>query len=369
MTLFDDRGRLFGRWNVVDALIGVVLLGLIPLLYGGYVLFRTQEASLVAIEPARIVAPGNVDVTIRGTNLRPYMRVSFDHHQGRSFLFADTTKAVVGTADLPPGVYDVILYDMAQERARIPKGLEVLAPPRPDTRLDLIGTFTALTEAQAAEIKDGLEVAGLGPVLRAGARRPAQTLTTVAGGVLLQVPSQNAFNVNAIVRANCVLTQRGGAVTCTALETALMEDNVIAVTLQSGRAFFQIDQIRTPAASAPVTVRARFGGDRSLLERMRAGDRDARNNNELTGGATIASLDAVRGASPSLAIAVAPPGATNPPQVAMDLASREVVLRLEAQRIDAFFYYGGRQLAVGNPMVFNGPGYQVSGTVLSVSPK
>src|SRR5262245_26475905 len=140
MTLVDDRGRVLGRWNVVDALIGVVLLGAIPLLYSGYLLFRPQSASLVAIEPPRIQAPGDVDVTVVGSNFRPYMRVSFDDHQGRSFLFADTTKAVVRVNDIPPGVYDVILYDNAQERARLPKAFTVMAPAQAQTQVDLIGS-------------------------------------------------------------------------------------------------------------------------------------------------------------------------------------------------------------------------------------
>ena len=49
MTLVDDQGRLFGRWNVVDGLIGVVLLGFIPLLYGAYLLFRPPASSLTSI--------------------------------------------------------------------------------------------------------------------------------------------------------------------------------------------------------------------------------------------------------------------------------------------------------------------------------
>src|SRR5690242_10404741 len=109
MTLVDERGRLFGRFNVVDALVGIVLLGMIPLLYGGYVLFKPQPASLVSIEPNRIEERADVDLMVKGNNLRPYMRVSFDGFQGRSFLFSGSTLAVVRAAELPPGVYDVIL--------------------------------------------------------------------------------------------------------------------------------------------------------------------------------------------------------------------------------------------------------------------
>ena len=142
MTFVDDQGRLFGRWNIVDALIGVVLIGLIPLLYGAYVLFKPSRPSLTAIEPARILSGTDLDLKVRGTNLRPYMRVSVGTHQGNRFLFVDETEAVVPMDALPPGVYDVILYDHAQERARIPKGFEVVATPKAESQLDVIGSFT-----------------------------------------------------------------------------------------------------------------------------------------------------------------------------------------------------------------------------------
>ena len=95
MTLVDDHGRLFGRLNVVDALIGIVLLGLIPVLYARVRVVQAPAASLVSIEPARIEAENAKPITVHGINLRPYMRVSFDDHQGRSFLFTGRDPAVV----------------------------------------------------------------------------------------------------------------------------------------------------------------------------------------------------------------------------------------------------------------------------------
>ena len=95
MSVVDDQGRLFGRWNVVDVLLGVLLLVLIPMLYGGYLLFRTAPPSLTSIEPAQIIERTDTDFIVHGNNLRPYMRVSFNEHQGTNFLFDDATKARV----------------------------------------------------------------------------------------------------------------------------------------------------------------------------------------------------------------------------------------------------------------------------------
>ena len=53
MRLIDDRGRLFGRWNVIDAAaLGLALL-LIPVAYGASILFRTpaDQAAVSADEP------------------------------------------------------------------------------------------------------------------------------------------------------------------------------------------------------------------------------------------------------------------------------------------------------------------------------
>ncbi len=52
MSLVDDRGRVFGRYNLVDVAVAFVLLGLIPLGYGAYALFRTPLPKLTVVEPA-----------------------------------------------------------------------------------------------------------------------------------------------------------------------------------------------------------------------------------------------------------------------------------------------------------------------------
>ena len=367
MTLVDDQGRLFGRWNVVDALIGVLLFGLVPLLYGAYLLFRPMPVVLTSIAPSRIQAGSDADVTILGNHLRPFMRVSFNAHQGGGFLFADPSRAVVPVSGIPPGVYDVVLYDQAQERARLPKALEVVANPQAETQLDLIGSFTGLAEPVARQLKEGMPVVGLGQILRLAPPAPSVTRTVFGPGVLADVPSKNAFNVPAVIRADCNLVHRGNSVACSALGNALMEDTALQPLVGSTSVLFQIDQIRTMAPTETVTVRARMGGDRLVLDSMRVGDRDVRRQNPFSASGAIVSMDATRSASASVAIAAPTAPGQVEPFVVSDLAVREVVLRLPAQRTGDNWHYVGRPLSPGSVLQFHGPGYQAIGTVLSLT--
>ncbi len=366
MTFVDDQGRLFGRWNIVDALIGVVLIGLIPLLYGAYVLFKPSRPSLTAIEPARILSGTDLDLKVRGTNLRPYMRVSVGTHQGNRFLFVDETEAVVPMNALPPGVYDVILYDHAQEQARISKGFEVVATPRPEAELDVIGSFTGLADHLAASITQGTTVDGVGQITQVGSRVPSLTRATLGPSLILDVPSDGVFNVPAIVRAKCALVPRSGSVWCMAGDLPLMEDTVLRLALPGGSMMFQVDQLRLVGPTEPITVRVRFAGDRAALELMRSGDRDVRRQNEFAAGASIASLGGLRQASTSVGVVIPVSPSVMSAFVATDLAFRDAVLRVPAQRLGNEWSYAGRTLRAGAVTTFYGPNYELRATILSV---
>src|SRR5205809_6777056 len=121
MSLVDDRGRVGGSINLIDAIVVVLIVVLVPLAYGAYLLFRTPAAKLLTVDPAKVYQGPNLRVTINGQNLRPFMRVSFDSIQGRTFLIGSTKYAQVDLPDLPAGTYDVVLYDFMQEARRLPK--------------------------------------------------------------------------------------------------------------------------------------------------------------------------------------------------------------------------------------------------------
>jgi hypothetical protein len=130
MRIIDDRGRVFGRLNLVDAAVGVLVLVLLPAAYGAYLLFKDPVPKLTAVVPSVLPqGPDLMQVEVRGENFRPYMRVSFNDVQGRTFLFYNPKSAFVQLLDLPPGKYDVVLYDYMQEVSRLPAAFTV--EPRP----------------------------------------------------------------------------------------------------------------------------------------------------------------------------------------------------------------------------------------------
>jgi hypothetical protein len=164
MPVIDDRGRVFGKVNIVDALIGVMLLGLIPLAYGAYLLFRQPEPRLLAVEPTRVTLAATRRVTVSGQNFRPYLRVSFNDTQGVTFGFLSPERAeILLPPDLPTGTYDVVLYDAAREINRLPGALTVEGAARVGDATALVsGQFIGLDEQALAELRAGTTLSAAG---------------------------------------------------------------------------------------------------------------------------------------------------------------------------------------------------------------
>src|SRR6187549_3265104 len=156
MSIIDDRGRVGGRLNLIDLLAVVALVVVLPVAYGSYLLFRTPPAKLESINPTTIYPGPNLRLTVNGENLRPFMRVSFNNVQGRTFLIGSTSSAQIDLPDLDAGTYDVVLYDYAQEVSRLPKALTVLpGAPVPVVEMQVSGSFKQVPDAVASQLKVG----------------------------------------------------------------------------------------------------------------------------------------------------------------------------------------------------------------------
>ena len=128
----------------------VLIVGLVPLGYAAYLLFREQPPRLVGATPALLQQAAEMHLTIKGENLRPYMRVSAGTQQARDFYFKSTEEAEVPFAWMPAGTYDIVLYDQAQERSRLKNALTVSPSALPSTEIVAIGAFGNLDAAGAA---------------------------------------------------------------------------------------------------------------------------------------------------------------------------------------------------------------------------
>ncbi|HYB96940.1 MAG TPA: DUF4330 family protein [Vicinamibacterales bacterium] len=342
MAIVDERGRLFGRFNVFDAIIAVLALWLIPIAYGAYLLYRAPTPTLTAIEPSTIIYDREMEVRVRGTNFAPYLRVSFGRYQVSTFKFNDTTDAYVGFTNIPPGTYDAILFDNSQERDRIPNALTILPSALPAAKLTAVGNFGNLTAEQASTITAGMTIAGIGVVEHVGKPVPQLQRVFVRPGNHVEVPIDNAQMLPAVVRLSCFIRSAQGQPECVTgfsvqPATLLFFDMPFARQVP-----FQIDQVRSVHPLVPVPATVRFAGDPQVLAHVKAGDQDyGEFRNEL--GLT-ARIDSVEGGG----------------------SARDARLTIYAQRGADSWLYQNAPLRLGGSFVFRSERYEVRGTVIAL---
>lgn len=182
MTVLDERGRIAGRFNIIDVAAAVIVLVLVPLAIAAYVLFRTPAPTLAGVSPATLIEGPGQRIEVNGANLRPFMRVTFGTTPASAYFLGSTKYALVDVPPLKPGTYDVVLFDYAREVARLPKALTI-APVATDAELELEGAFKAPSAAVAAELKAGAAFSDAG--------RPIARVVAVGGAV----PSDIRFRV------------------------------------------------------------------------------------------------------------------------------------------------------------------------------
>ncbi len=132
MPLLDDRGRFFGKVNLIDAAVVAVVLGLIPLGYASWGLFKTPATKLISVSPAQLKPnDANQHLVLNGEGLRPYLRAFVGQGGPSRYLFETPTRSEIVPPALPPGKYDVFLADETQEVTRVPNAFTVIATPPP----------------------------------------------------------------------------------------------------------------------------------------------------------------------------------------------------------------------------------------------
>lgn len=347
MAIIDAQGRLFGRWNLLDVALLVLIAGLIPLGYAAYLLFREQPPSLLGVTPSAIEQAQEFRLTIKGRNLRPFMRLSVGTYQGRDFDFKNTEVAEVPFAAVPPGVYDVVLFDEAQERSRLTSALTITPSGLPATEVVAIGAFGNLDAAGASKLVAGTELPGAGRILAVG--RPGPDVTKVtAGPALVGVPIPNALQLPAAVLIRCHLRTQQGTPYCGTDEASIGPPAILKLSTPLGTTSFQIDRVRSPLPMETRPVDVRLTGSPSLLSLVKPGDVDLNGTaNELALLARVERVGPVRAHGPS---------------------SAEVEVRLAAQLQAAGdgWLYNSAPLRAGSSFAIRTSRYEVTGVVLNV---
>jgi hypothetical protein len=343
MAIVDERGRLLGRLNLLDAILLVLLVGLVPLGYAAYLLFREQPPRLVSVSPASLEQAPDLMVTVTGENLRPYMRISAGAQQAAEFFFRGPTEAEVPLKGLPAGTYDIVLYDQSQERARLPNALTIRPSAMPATELIAVGAFGNLDAAGAAKITAGLDLPGAGKVVAVG--KPVPDLTQVFSSGLVGVPIPDALRLPAVVQFNCYIRTDQGRPFCVVGDASIAPPNLLMVSTPLGKTPFQVQQVRSPHPVESVPVRLRLTGQAAVLSLVRPGDVDlGGTSNELAAIARVASVGPVRSLS-------------------ANAAEVDVNLVAQLQRVDGGWLYNSAPLRAGSTVVLRTARYEAGGVV------
>jgi hypothetical protein len=362
MAIVDDRPPTSRRVNTIDLVVLMVALILVPAAYGGYLLFRSPQPKLLGISPSTLHQGKQLTVEIQGRDLRPFMRVSFNDMQGRTFLIGSTKSALVDLPDLPAGTYDVVLYDYRQEVDRLPKALTILPlAPTPLVELDLGGSFIGLTAAGAAEIKAGVRFPPTGvptsEVLNVGVPVPGH-LRMRAGDVPLNVPL-NGDELPAMLRVQCNVTSNAdGSLGCIVYgpdqAAPIARGSALTLVGPHGWLRFQIADIHLATTLPMSRAQVRFVVTDAQFARMKPGDVD-RGPETSSGAAKFLTLGTAR--------AIPQPTSNGPGLV----RAVDVTLQVPVDRVVEGWTYKQAPFKVGAPFTFETDQYIVHGEVIDMS--
>ncbi len=354
MRIVDDEGRVFGRVNLVDALCGLFVLALVPIAYASMLLFRTPKPHLRSAERAEInredrrIANGleiQQKLKLHGDHFTPVLRAFIDDTPAIGFAFEDPSSADVIVGTIPMGTHDLILFDGVQEVARLPRA--VTRAPKPGAHARVVGALIQLDRATA----DGLEqiqrflVNGelVAEFLALGAVEPDRHPIKVPSGAI-EAPVAGSWSRSVAMRVVCEpdpnesLCRVGNA---TLGDTALKVMDVPGAPRQLLRVL--IADIVPDEPSHPATVRVRVQADRSVLDRIRSGDREARGEPVDDRAASVAAVER-RGTG-----------------------EVDLVLRVGLDRARDGWHYKTQLVNPGAPFSFVTDRYGVSGQVVSLA--
>lgn len=264
MPFIDDRGRLFGKVNLIDAAVGIFVLVLIPLGYSAYLLFRAPVPTIVSVEPAQIVEHQPATLRIQGTDLRPYLRARFGDTEF-PFLVESTSAGMVRLSEeatrnnLPVGTYDLVLLDEARELVRKPGALSVVAapsppppPPPPEVAVQVTGTFIGLSDDDVERFEVGVKLGPFVKVLAVLAPEPGTQRIYVptynSDTLYVDSPLVGTVQVPALLLIHCerttVAETFNRSVQCDIGDTFVRRNDVIPIPTEDGTFDFVVNDVR-----------------------------------------------------------------------------------------------------------------------------
>jgi hypothetical protein len=215
MTAIDNRGRLFGRINLVDATVVAFLVVLVPLAYGSYLLFRPARPHIESVALSMItkeenrIAGGAVltaKLKVKGSGFNPLLRAAIGNSPAMGFVFENPNSADVLIGQVGSDDHDLILYDGIQEVARSVNAFTIpRTQPGVSSFIRGVGRFANLEAAAAAPLRVGFKFPEASPefeILALGPAYPSRSSVLFAASEF-DLPLQGLVDRDAVLRIRC----------------------------------------------------------------------------------------------------------------------------------------------------------------------
>jgi hypothetical protein len=280
MSVLDERGRLFGRVNLVDAAVALFVLALVPLGYATFLLFRPAAPRIDSVTRAEIargehrIADGTLltaKVKVRGTGLNPMLRAMIDGTQALAFVFENPNSADVLIGPIAPGTHDLILYDGVQEVARARGAVTIQDEVRKYVRV--VGWITGLDQATAQALKVGVKEPQPTPdfeIVALGRIEPARTRVRLGLDRHTDLPIEGQVEREAVLNVRCDPPPSNSP--CSIGGLAIANPPPVVVNIGNRFTFEILDILPTGAPKKTRAIVRLSGG--AALSMIKTGDRD-----------------------------------------------------------------------------------------------
>jgi len=144
--VIDERGSLFGRYNLIDLAAVVMVVVLIPMAYVAYRVFRQPAPVITSITPSTMSVDSARRVRITGQHFRPFLSAfvaktddpyaipgNFPETMRMQFMIETPTAVELVLPSVPPGTYDLYLYDEGRNVAHQASAFTLIPGARPKT--------------------------------------------------------------------------------------------------------------------------------------------------------------------------------------------------------------------------------------------
>ncbi len=403
MALIDERGRLFGRVNLIDAGVGLLVVLMGAGVFVGYRLLRLPVAPVVArVEPATQMGGGsNMRLSLRGQNFLPFMRVFVqragesakvmtkldpnasgldqftlvNYTQGRFFAESPQVGEVWLPDKLGAGAYDLVFFNETQLIAVKTSAFTLTDPPpppppppsAPEASIRAYGAFIAVDRANPPRIALGtrLPTGSAEPwaeVLEVQAPRPETALVRTPSGDFPAEVNQR-MQVPVVLRIHCAVD----VLNCRVPNANIIVGNTYPIQVGDKTVNFYVQDMGPDAAEVvrEALVDVRFFSKPEIARLVHENDADLSKipaSTRLHQPAVIRS----RSASEESTATLSQSDGAQSFQIAGQVVAFTAKLAMPLMQTPTGWFYRNQPVKAGMNLAFETANYSIRGMILGV---